>query len=494
MALSVEILGSTVRPAVLGRSLGDIFRLIALSGLVPAAFAVIVGDYAHAAGCALLVVVLGGAGWTLSRLDANEDLRQHEAMVVVCLAFLTAAVAYTVPLLTAGVDPLDSLFEAVSGITTTGLSTFDSVSDKPRSLVFTAAWLQWLGGLGIVVLSFPLLFGQGMQARKLTAVLVESGGAMGGIRRYARTALATYSAVTVACFVLLWASGANWFDAAALALASVSTGGFAPSDGSLAPLSQTLQGIVIVFCVLGAVAFPVMHEAATGRIAAIFKDSEFQLLLLLGAILTLVVGLDRLGQAGAFRFHDLAAAAATAFSAQTTAGFSALPVAELDASSRLAMTASMAIGGGMGSSAGGIKLLRLIILIRVCQLFILRTRLPEHAESTVRAMGRSWTDTEVTRVLAMTGVFVLAIIFFWFAFVLFGYDPLNALFEVVSAIGTVGLSTGICGPDLEPGLKLLLCLAMLMGRLDVLAVLVLLAPGTWWQRTHTTSTSTEGEK
>ena len=488
MALNVEILGSAVRPAILARSLGDILKLIALSGLVPAAFAIANGNLAFAAGCAALVIVLGGTGWRLGRLDVQGSLRQHEAMVVVCLAFIIAAIGYAFAMLTAGVEPLDSLFEAVSGITTTGLSTFASVADKPRSLVFTAAWLQWLGGLGIIVLSFPLLFGQGMQARTLTAVLVEPSDRMGGVRHYARTALIVYSAITALCFLLLWVSGATWFEAISFALSSVSTGGFAPVDDSLARYPFAIQGVVIAFCVLGAVAFPILHQAAAGKVTAILKDGEFRLLILLGFVLTLVVAFDLLARAGTFRFQDLASAAVMAFSAQTTAGFSNLPVAELDASSRLAMTASMAIGGSMGSSAGGIKLLRVIILIRVIQLFILRTRLPEHAESTVQAFGRSWSDTEVTKMVAMTGVFALAVLFFWFVFVLFGYDPLNALFEVVSAVATVGLSTGICGPDLEPGLKLLLCLAMLMGRLEVLAVLVLLAPGTWRRRAHAGAT------
>jgi trk system potassium uptake protein TrkH len=169
----------------------------------------------------------------------------------------------------------------------------------------------------------------------------------------------------------------------------------------------------------------------------------------------------------------------TAFSAQTTAGFSTIAVSELDPFSKVLIIIAMTIGGSVGSSAGGIKLLRLIVMIRLVQLMILKTRLTPRAAMETRIAGRQWNDDELVRVLAIAGLFVGVVLVSWLPFLWAGYDPLDALFEVTSATGTVGLSTGITGPALPPLLKGLLCLDMLLGRLEILPVLVLLAPRTW---------------
>ena len=171
--------------------------------------------------------------------------------------------------------------------------------------------------------------------------------------------------------------------------------------------------------------------------------------------------------------------ALTAVSAQTTAGFSTFPVDELDPFSKVVLIGSMAVGGSVGSSAGGIKLLRLIVLIRVVQLIILKTRTTPHAAVDMRIAGRQWSDHELVGVLALTALFAGVVLISWLPFLWAGHAPLDALFEVTSATGTVGLSSGITGATLSPWLKGVLCLDMLFGRLEILPLLVLLAPRTW---------------
>ena len=166
-----------------------------------------------------------------------------------------------------------------------------------------------------------------------------------------------------------------------------------------------------------------------------------------------------------------------ALSAQTTAGFSSLAPGDLDPFSKAVTMISMAVGGGLGSTAGGIKLLRLVILIRLVQLIVMKTRLPPHA--VVRSDLDERGGEAVARALALAALFATIIGISWLPFLWFGYDPLNALFEVVSATATVGLSTGIVGPDLPTGLKFLLCVDMILGRLEIVAVLVFVAPRTW---------------
>ena len=140
---------------------------------------------------------------------------------------------------------------------------------------------------------------------------------------------------------------------------------------------------------------------------------------------------------------------------------------------KLVLILSMVTGGGVGSTAGGMKLLRVLILIRVIQLAILRVQIPRHGVVQAELEGGPWRPAQIEHALLVLLLYPLVIVLSWLPFLAAGYPPLDALFEVVSAVGTVGLSMGITGPELETGLKLLLSLDMLLGRLEILALLVL---------------------
>lgn len=142
----------------------------------------------------------------------------------------------------------------------------------------------------------------------------------------------------------------------------------------------------------------------------------------------------------------------------------------------------MVTGAGVGSTAGGVKLLRVLILIRVLQLAILRVQAPRHAVSSPALGGRHLDSHQIEHALLLLLLFPLVILISWLPFLAAGYAPLDALVEVVSATATVGLSTGITGPGLEPPLKALLTLDMLAGRVEIIALLVLVYPGTWYKR------------
>jgi trk system potassium uptake protein TrkH len=159
-----------------------------------------------------------------------------------------------------------------------------------------------------------------------------------------------------------------------------------------------------------------------------------------------------------------------------------MPCSQLDAGSKLFLIFSMLMGGGVGSTAGGFKLLRLLIVVSVFRLILLRTCLPRHAVIAPRLAGRRLQDEEIHAAMLLILLFVVVAVFSWLPFVVMGYDPLDSLFEVVSATGTVGLSVGVTNAALAPLLKGILCVDMLMGRLEIIACLVLLYPRTWFGR------------
>ncbi len=171
-----------------------------------------------------------------------------------------------------------------------------------------------------------------------------------------------------------------------------------------------------------------------------------------------------------------------AFSALSTTGFSTLDLSTLDSSSRLVLIIGMAVGGGIGSTAGGFKIFRLLVLFRVIHLLIVRTCLPKGAFIAPRLGRRKLEEGEIRDAFALISLYLIVVAVSWFLFLLSGYDAFESLFEVVSATSNSGLS-GRIDIDLLPSmLKGVLITDMLMGRLEITAFLVLLFPSTWFGR------------
>jgi len=168
-----------------------------------------------------------------------------------------------------------------------------------------------------------------------------------------------------------------------------------------------------------------------------------------------------------------------AFSAQTTAGFTSMDLIQLHPASKLVLIMVMVVGGCVGSTAGGLKILRLLILSRVLTQFLQRMSASRHAVVTLRLAGQRLEEGAIQGALLIMLLYGAVILLSWLPFVFLGYNPMDALFEVVSATGTVGLSAGVAESEMPLLLKGILCVDMLLGRLEILAWLVLVYPRTW---------------
>jgi len=476
----IETLSYAVRPVVVLHHFGAVSLVLGLLSLVPLLFIFIAQEWQHVVPYGLTTASLLLAGGLLSRLPVGGDIQRNEALVVVVLVFVVASLAFALAMAGRDLPFIDAWFEAVSGITTTGLSTIRDIESGPRSVIFTAAWLQWVGGLGIMVLGFALLFGQGINAKRLAGVLDEQTSLIGGTRAHARIVISVYLVLTLAGIAAIRLAGADGYDAVVLGLAAVSTGGYAPYNTSLAGLDGAIQATTLALACGGALGMTLYYRLWRRDWRRSLLDSELHALWLSAAAISAGVAWS-LWQVGYGGWGAcLRAAGLTALSAQTTSGFAVLPVASLDAPAKLLLVLGMLVGGGIGSTAGGIKLLRALVLMHLIHWWIRQSRLPQHAEHPLRFLGRNWTDAQLVELLLVVLLYLLTVAASWLVFLWYGYAPMDALFEVVSATGTVGLSTGVTGPELAAPLKLVLCLDMLLGRLEFLAVLVFAAPRTWF--------------
>lgn len=455
-----------------------------LAGLVavPAGVAAVVGDWTLARRFAVITALTVGAGLALARLPSGDDLRRNEAMAVVALTFAIGAALLAWPLAGAGLAPVDAVFEAVSGITTTGLSTLATVEDKSAGFLFARAWAQWYGGLVVVVLALALVLEPGLVSKRLSTGLEgQEGDVLGGTRARAQRALAVYGALTVVGTLAVGAVTGDLWDALLHVLAAVSTGGFASHDASAAALPVSARAVLAVLSVAGAVSLLLIWRAvAERRPGLLANDGACRALLVLIALVTVAIGLSRLLVAGEPPALALAQAAQLAVWTQTTTGFSAIDVASLDPATQAVLIVSMMIGGDAGSTAGGIKIPRLLVVLAVIRLIVLRPSMPPHALATPSVVGRRTEPAEALTTLTLLSVFMAVMLGGWIVFLLHGLPPLASLFDIVSALGTVGLSAGVVGPDLPDHLKILLAVVMLAGRLEVVALLVLIHPATWF--------------
>lgn len=470
----------TVRPYVVARFIGELCLSLAAMSAVPCAVTAALGELALSARLAVVAAVFAGLYLWLRRLPDPNHMQVNEALVTLAVTFVIAAAGMTWPLMAAGLSLPDAVFESVSAVTTTGLSTVAPIEGMPAGFLFTRAWLQWYGGLLIVVLALALMVEPGSVAKRLSTNDLDPNDLVGSTRVRARRALVVYGILSAVCCAVLMALGVGGFDALLHTMTAVSTAGFSSHSDSLAGVGGwPAQAATMVFCLAGAISFSVYAFPRRGQWWRFFTDLRVVTLVaccvLASALLAAAMALD-----GGYGWREIAAnAPLVAVSAQTTTGFETISVAELGAAAQLVLIVAMTIGGNGGSTAGGIKTLRLLILIRLVQSFVLRASSGSHAVITPTLGGHRLSDEDFRGCGATVVLFTIAVAAGWFVFLLYDYPAGDALFEVVSALCTVGLSAGLTGPDLETPLKAVLCVLMLIGRLEVIAFVVLFYPRTW---------------
>lgn len=428
-------------------------------------------------GPAIVLLVL----WLFIRRNQDAyELRRIEAVATLALLFVISTVLAIPAFMTLDMTLLDAAFESASGITSTGLSVASDAEAWPVSAHFLRAWIQWCGGLAIAIAGVALLMDSGRASKVIGNESIGGTDYQASTRAKARIVLAVYSAITIVAMIVSVPLFPGWWEGPVIALAAVSTGGFTPRDSSLADYSIVAQSFTMLLCVSTTVSllfYALVWKRGLG--VALRRGTVRAALGILaaGTMLSAVMAGFRSG----WDIDVVVATLLNHISAQTTAGFSVAPV--LPAGPILFLfVAAMLLGGDVGSTTGGLKTGRTTILYRMVLLVFLRLRLPDRAVSHLK-IGEKRADAEaILFAAALLAVYLTVLLVFWMALNAYGYPALPALFDAVSALSTVGLSTGVIGPDLEPLLKLLTIAAMLLGRLEFFVLIVLFMPSTWISR------------
>jgi len=455
----------------IGKYLGVVLQLLGVVLVVPALVALSLGEYSFA----YLFGALALGSYLFGRLAASSrkpDLELREALVVTALAYLTFGLVGALAFLPAA-NFIDGFFEAMSGFTTTGLSVLD-VESLPQSLIFFRAYAQWIGGAGIIVLSLVVLLGPGRAAFKLYASEFGRENLVGSVIATARVVAVIYLGLTALGFLAFIASGLEPFEAAVHALATLSTGGFSPHRESIGHFGPSVAWAAMGGMLLGAISFPLYYLARREGPRRLLQDLQARYLIVLAAAAALLF----LGLEG-WRIEALTPSIFHAVSAITTSGFAVSGVSTWPEGSKLLSIFLMIVGGSAGSTAGGIKLFRLILLVRLGGWLVVRSLLPEEAKLPVKYGGLVMSNRELKQIFGFVALYLALVLLTALLLAFAGFGVTDSLFESASALGTVGLSAGVASPQLASWAKLLLIFEMWAGRLEILPVLIVLYPGTW---------------
>lgn len=500
--------------------------LAVLSGvmLLIAAWAVIDWQLGHgtfygsealllSAGLGLLV---GGAMWWAGRSLSPLSINRREALLLVGLSWLVGAAVCALPYLlwahlALGADEphpfhnfVDCYFESMSGLTTTGASVLSDIEALPRSLLLWRAFTHWIGGVGIVVLFVAVLPGLGVGGKKVYQ-MEAPGPTKSGVRpRIAETARVlwlTYLVLTGAEIVALWGLGMTVFDAICHTFATVATGGFANYNASIGRYnSPAIHAVITLFMVLAAVNFGVYYRLIRGGARNVWRDAELRWFLTMLAVGGAVVVGSIYASAepivlttGETVESDLANSVQhglfTTASIHTTTGFATADFNVWPFLATAALVGMMFIGGCAGSTAGGIKVIRVYLAAKILLTEIERVFHPYHVKP-VR-VGDAAVDPEL-RLSVLSYCVGIALLFVVgsIAIMLFeqgAADYTTAATASIASLFSIGPGLGKVGAVFNYGWmtdasKILCSLLMVLGRLEVFAIVVLFMPSFWRER------------
>ncbi|MCK9230634.1 MAG: TrkH family potassium uptake protein [Syntrophales bacterium] len=473
--------------------LGALLFFLGLAMVFPLLWSIHYGDGDQLA-LILSLMLTGATGailYLIFRPGRNDDptLTHRDGFIIVSLGWILAGAFGSLPYLFSGILPnvVDAFFESMSGFTTTGATVLSGLDSLPRGILFWRSFTQWLGGMGIIVLSIailPLLGVGGMQLYKAELPSRGSNKLKPRVAETARTLWLVYTILSAIEFILLLVGGMDSFNALCHTFSSMSSGGFSTSDAGVGQFgSAYIDGIITVFMFAAGVNFTLHYSLFTGNIGAVFRNSEFRFFL--GVVLAATAAitfnlrfniLDDL--AGCVRYASFHAVSFTTGTGFTTAEYTAWPTL-----SKAVLLLLMFIGGSAGSTTGSIKCLRIMLVLKHAYVELYRLVHP-HAVKTVKlgtrivypeTMASIWGFLILYLGLTLAAFLILAAL---------GLDLLTAFSAVAATVGNVGPAFGAVSPPLTYGnlpelAKGILSFCMLAGRLEIYTLIILFVPEFW---------------
>jgi potassium uptake protein trkH len=435
-------------------------------------------------------VVFGVVGILLGR-GASTVIGKREGSVIVTGTWIIFSFIGLLPYWVSGYIPsfTDAFFETMSGFTTTGSTILPNIEVIPRSLLFWRSLTHWIGGLGIVVITMAILpiFGfNGSQIYTAEVTGLSKEKLHPKISGTAKRLFIIYLVMSFSGIAALWLAGMSPFDAVNHALSTVSTGGFSTKNTSIAYWhSPAIEWIIIVLMTGSAINLSLYYFLAVGNFRRFFKDEEMRTLIAIIVSTSAIIVFTQLIFWG-FPLEDIGenvrGALFTVSSLISTTGFYSVDYSGWISVAYMLLLLTF-VGGSAGSTSGGVKVIRVLLVFKYCYYEFKRMVHP-HAVFPVRYNGRAVKEEYITRMLAFILLYVILSLFGAMILCISGLGFEESISSMVSCLGNVGPGLGHLGPldnyqSLPAFAKWFMSFAMLVGRLEIFTVLLIFTPNFW---------------
>lgn len=419
----------------------------------------------------------------------NKHVGYREGFAIATFGWLLLALFGAIPFVVSGATPsyIDAVFEAMSGFTTTGASVIPNVEILPKSILFWRSFTHWLGGMGIIVLTLaliPSLNIAGVQMFKAEVTGPTKSKVLPRIAQTSRQLYIVYLIITIAMLICLKFAGMSWFDSAIHTFGSVGTGGFSNYNASVGHFqSLTIELIIMFFTVICGMNFALHYHTMKGDLTHLWKDNETRLYLTIIVMSSLAISLNLINTMGIPFGEALRQAAFQVTTIITTTGFATADFEQWPAFSKLILLLIMICGGCAGSTSGGLKVGRLLILFNTFSRQLMRLIHPK-AVIAVR-VGKDVVLQEVVESAhTFFTLYILMLIVGTAALTALGLDLITSASAAISALSNVGPGLGLVGPMSNYSVipefgKIILTFLMLIGRLEIYTVLLVFSVKFW---------------
>ncbi len=436
-----------------------------------------------------VTTLVGFLAWVFTRNASDDEIRKRDGYLTVTLGWLFMALFGTLPYVLSGAIPdyTNAFFETMSGLTTTGASILNDIESLPKGILFWRSMTQWIGGMGIIVLTIAILPLLGIGGMEL--FIAEAPGPTKDkihprIKETAKRLWVIYVALTVLQTILLWVAGMTFYDAINHALTTMSTGGFSTKQASVGHFdSAWIHYIIIVFMFLAGTNFTMLYFGFKGRLDILKRNDEFKWYVLTVLFLLTIVS------ASVYQISDLPVEEAfrsalfQVVSILTTTGYATADFTSWGTFMTLVFFVLIFLGASAGSTSGGFKLVRIVLLMKN-GFSEFKRRLHPKAIIPVRMNGEAVSSQQIYNLLAFLLLYIFIFVVGSILMAAQGVGFEESISSVATSLSNVGPGIGSIGPSHSfyelPALgKWILAFLMLVGRLEIFTVLIIFTPYFW---------------
>jgi trk system potassium uptake protein TrkH len=455
---------------LIANPLGIIMQGIGTVLLIPIIIAIIYGEPNF-----IEFIIFGlfsiGIGSILKRLPSDYSrLKLKHGMIIASLAWLWAALMGSFCLMYAtNIDFLNAYFECMSAWSGTGLTIYTDLEILPKSILFLRSLMQWVGGLGVVIVVIGILIRPGTAAARLYKSEAREEKIKPSIRSTVKTIWWIYLLYTVLGIIMFIIVGMNLFDAINTTFTTISTGGMSIKNNNLGAYGSTpIYIVAMIVMILGGTSFLVHYKALKGNIMDVFRDIQFQAMVLIVSVFSvLLIVMSKFTTIDSF-FFVISALSNTGATIQPSTNMIIWPNF-----AKILIMSLMIVGMSAGSTSGAVKLIRIVIIFKGIYWEIKRILSPQGTVIPRKISGKPVEDMEIREAGSFIFIYFFFIFISWLVLAQYGYDGLNSLFDVISAQGNNGMSMGIVSQQIPDLTQIFLIFNMWTGRIEIIPALVL---------------------